>query len=170
ALPICEFALKADEYEDNQHYFLAQYFRDNFNRAMALAPIITTDVNITQLEVWVSNRSNSVDDSRDVLALMDLGEYQPYNTTLVTPGSTRYPSTGIPGGRSQQVANDLVPALSQFDNTFRQTQSDAAQRFFAATGRNDIYAKLTYARKLREGPEYTVNRRLGFISLNMPLN
>src|SRR3546814_7120061 len=59
-----EFALKADEYEDNQHYFLAQYFRDNFNRAMALAPIITTDVNITQIEVWISNRSNSVDDSR----------------------------------------------------------------------------------------------------------
>lgn len=165
-----EFALKADDYEDNQHFFLAHYFRENFNRAMAMAPILTTDVNITQIEVWISNRSNSVDDSRDVLALMDLGEYEPYNTTLISPGSTRYPSTGIPGEISPQVSNNLLTQLALFDPSFRQTQSDAVQRFFSSTGRNDNYAKLTYARKLREGTEYTVNRRLGFISLNMPLN
>lgn len=162
-----EFALKADEYEDNQHYFLAQYFRENFNRAMALAPIITTDVNITQIEVWISNRSNSVDDSRDVLALMDLGEYQPYNTALISAGNTRYPSTGIPGEPVQLYSNTLLQALP---DDARLTQSNGAQQFFQGNGANDNYAKLTYARKLREGTEYTVDRRLGFISLNMPLN
>jgi hypothetical protein len=162
-----EFALKADEYEDNQHYFLAHYFRDNFNRAMSLAPILTTDVNITQIEVWVSNRSNSVDDSRDVLALMDLGEYAPYNNTLIRPGNTRYPSTGIPGQPGQLISNNLLQLLPE---NARLTESNAVQEFFSSTGRNDNYAKLTYARKLREGTEYTVNRRLGFISLNMPLN
>ncbi|MGV3763591.1 MAG: cell surface protein SprA [Parapedobacter sp.] len=162
-----EFALKADEYEDNQHYFLAQYFRENFNRAMALAPILTTDVNITQIEVWVSNRSNSVDDSRDVLALMDLGEYQPYNTALIGPGNTRYPSTGIPGEPVQWYSNTLLQVLPA---DARLTQSNGAQQFFQGNGANDNYAKLTYARKLREGTEYTVDRRLGFISLNMPLN
>ena len=162
-----EFALKADEYEDNQHYFLAQYFRENFNRAMALAPIITTDVNITQIEVWISNRSNSVDDSRDVLALMDLGEYQPYNTALISAGNTRYPSTGIPGEPVQLYSNTLLQALP---DDARLTQSNGAQQFFQGNGGNDNYAKLTYARKLREGTEYTIDRRLGFISLNMPLN
>ena len=163
-----EFALKADEYEDNQHYFLAQYFRENFNRAMALAPIITTDVNITQIEVWVSNRSNSVDDSRDVLALMDLGEYQPYNTARIpVGGNTRYPSTGIPGDLTQFYANTLLEILP---DDARLTQSNGIQQFFQGYGGNDNYAKLTYARKLREGTEYTVDRRLGFISLNMPLN
>lgn len=161
-----EFALKADEYEDNQHYFLSQYFRDNFNRAMAMAPILTTDVNITQIEVWISNRSNSIDDSRDVLALMDLGEFSPYNP-MVSRGSSRHPSTGIPGEPSSLVSNnllDLLPADARY------TQSNAVQGFFQGSGGNDNYAKLTYARKLREGTEYTVNRRLGFISLNMPLN
>ncbi|WP_257666095.1 T9SS outer membrane translocon Sov/SprA [Parapedobacter tibetensis] len=164
-----EFALKADEYEDNQHYFLAQYFRDNFNRALSIAPIITTDVNITQIEVWISNRSNSVDDSRDVLALMDLGEVNAYNP-IVQQGASRYPSTGIPGEPNQQLSNRLIPQLQEYDPNFRQTQSNAVQTFFSGTGRNDNYAKLTYARKLREGTEYTVDRRLGFISLNMPLN
>nr|WP_325638355.1 cell surface protein SprA [Parapedobacter sp.] len=163
-----EFALKADEYEDNQHYFLAQYFRENFNRAMALAPILTTDVNITQIEVWISNRSNSVDDSRDILALMDLGEYEPYNTGRIPAGgNTRYPSTGIPGESVQFYSNRLLEVLP---NDARLTQSNGAQQFFQGYGGNDNYAKLTYARKLREGTEYTVDRRLGFISLNMPLN
>ncbi|WP_257657384.1 T9SS outer membrane translocon Sov/SprA [Parapedobacter lycopersici] len=161
-----EFALKADEYEDNQHYFLSQYFRDNFNRAMALAPLITTDINITQIEVWISNRSNSVNDSRDVLALMDLGEYTPYNS-LISRGSSRYPSTGIPGELATQVSNNLLTLLPP---DARYTQSNGVQAFFQGTGGNDNYAKLTYARKLNEGTEYTVNRRLGFISLNMPLN
>src|SRR5690606_37695099 len=60
-----EFSLKADDYEENQHYFLGQYFRENFNRALAMAPIINTQINITQIEVWVSNRSNSIEGSRD---------------------------------------------------------------------------------------------------------
>src|SRR5690606_741078 len=97
-----EFALKADEYEDNQHYFLAQYFRDNFNRAMAIAPVLTTDVNITQIEVWISNRSNSVDDSRDVLALMDLREFNP-NHDAIAPSGRRYLSTGYPGYPGKQL-------------------------------------------------------------------
>src|SRR3546814_613361 len=152
-----EFALKADEYEDNQHYFLAQYFRDNFNRAMALAPIITTDVNITQIEVWISNRSNSVDDSRDVLALMDLGEYQPYNTALISPGNTRYPSTGIPGEPIQLYSNTLLQALPA---DARLTQSNGAQQFFQGNGANEHYARITYTRKHSEGPADTVNRRV----------
>src|SRR5690606_37284964 len=122
---------------------------------------------ITQIEVWVSNRSNSVDDSRDVLALMDLGEYAPYNNTLIRPGNTRYPSTGIPGQPGQLISNNLLQLLPE---NARLTESNAVQEFFSSTGRNDNYAELTYARKLREGTEYTVNRRLGFISLNMPLN
>lgn len=161
-----EFALKADEYEDNQHYFLGQYFRDNFNRAMSLAPMITTNINITHIEVWISNRSNAVEGSRDVLALMDLGEYNPYNTMLINPMTSVMPSTGIPGELLPQYSNDLLqklPANARFTN------SNAIQDFFWGQGNNDNYAKLTYARKLNEGTDFTLDRRLGFISLRLPL-
>lgn len=161
-----EFTLKADDYENNQHYFLGQYFRENFNRAMSMAPLITTNINITQIEVWVNNRTNAVDGSRDVLALLDLGEYRPYNTTLISPGTSRMPSTGIPGQLSPQISNNL---LQQLPADARNTQSNVLSGFFGGTGGHDNYAKVTYARKLREGTDFTINRQLGFISLRMPL-
>lgn len=160
-----EFALKADEYEDNQHYFLAHYFRDNFNRTLAMAPLINTTVNITQIEVWVSNRSSAIEGSRDVLALMDLGEYNPYNPTLSSRFSL-YPSSGIPGDPSSGHSNDLLELLP---SDARLTQSNEVQNFFRASGANDNYAKLTYARKLNQGTDFTLDPRLGFISLRMPL-
>ena len=35
-----EFEIRADEYEENRHYFIAQYFRDNYNNAMATLPVV----------------------------------------------------------------------------------------------------------------------------------
>lgn len=161
-----EFSLKADDYEENQHYFLGQYFRENFNRALAMAPIINTQINITQIEVWVSNRSNSIEGSRDVLALLDLGERNPYNNSLIQSGPSALPSTGLPGDPTSSLSNNLTQILP---GDARLTQSNSIQTFFTGTGGTDNYAKLTYARRLVEGMDFTLNRQLGFISLKMPL-
>ncbi|MGJ1265707.1 cell surface protein SprA [Sphingobacterium spiritivorum] len=161
-----EYTLQADNYEANQHYFLSQYFRENYNRTLALAPIINTNINISQVEVWLSNRSNSYEDARDVMALMDLGEYQPYNN-LISPGSSRLPSTGIPNENNATVSNNLLSLLG--DNG-RQSNGTFVQSFFAGSGANDNYAKMTYARKLIENRDFTIDRKLGYISLNLPLN
>ncbi len=158
--------LNLDDYEANQHYFLSQYFRDNYNQALALAPIITTNINITQIEVWVNNRSNSYEEARDVLGLLDLGEYNPYSSSI-TRGSARNPSTGLPGQNSGQVSNNL---LSQLGDNGRLSSGNFVQSFFAATGGTDNYEKLTYARKLLEGKDYFLNAKLGYISLLYPLN
>jgi cell surface protein SprA len=66
-----EFRIGADNYEANKHYFLAQYFRDNYNKSLRNIPTITSTTNISRIEVWVTNRSNSTTDSRDVLAFME---------------------------------------------------------------------------------------------------
>src|SRR5690606_8606374 len=162
-----ELSIELDNYEANQHFFLGQYFRDTYNDALAMAPVINSSVNITQIEVWMSNRSNSYEDARDVLALMDLGEYQPYYSAI-NSGSSRLPSTGIPGEVGPAVSNDL---LTQLGEQGRESNGAFVQNFFSA-GRaspNDHYVKLTYARKLVEGRDCTVNRRLGYISLVYPL-
>lgn len=182
-----QFSLKADAYEDNQHYFLAQYFRDTFKDALRMAPLIRTNINITQIEVWISNRSNAVDGSRDVLALLDLGESNAglYNNTgLIPSGMTHLPSTGIPGEIAPQVSNQLIAEMErETGGASRLTRSTSVRAFFEGGGHvdpisgqpdtryraNDNFAKLTYARKLNEGTDYTVDRRLGFISLRMPL-
>lgn len=164
-----EFALGADDYEDNQHYFLGQYFRERFNDAMSMAPLIRSDINITQIEVWVSNRSNAVDGSRDVLALLDLAEQSPYNDLLINAGTSSLPSTGLPGEGAPLYSNDLLQRLPA---DARATHSDGAREFFSVNPgitATDNFAKMVYARKLNEGTDFTVDRKLGFISLRMPL-
>src|SRR5690606_22555473 len=98
------------------------------------------------------------EDARDVLALMDLGEYQPYYNPI-NSGSSRMPSTGIPGELAPSISNDLLTQLGQQG---RESNGQFVQNFFAAgsTSPNDNYVKMTYARKLVEGRDYTVNRRL----------
>jgi len=54
---VTSFSFKADDYEENRHFLLAQYFRNNFNRAMAKLPVVTSQVNILRVEVWVTNRA-----------------------------------------------------------------------------------------------------------------
>ncbi|QNL52494.1 cell surface protein SprA [Olivibacter sp. SDN3] len=164
-----EFALKADDYEDNKHYFLAHYFRENYNRVMANAPLLLTNINITQIEVWVTNRSNSIENSRDVLAFMDLGENSPWNSMLNLPGGSALPAAAVLGDPAfPQQSNRLLEILQQYSEA-RYSSSNAIAALFQATGANDNFARLTNARKLNEN-EFTLNHRLGYISLNMPLN
>src|SRR6185312_14043070 len=106
------FAFSPSDYEANRHFFLAQYFRDNYNKALANIPIISSNATVTRIEVWVTNRTNSVNGSRDVLAFMDLGENKPYNKTLVQggPGFSGLPA-GFSGPGFPQQSNSLLRNL-----------------------------------------------------------
>jgi len=167
-----EFRITADNYEANKHYFLAHYFRENYNRALQNLPIITSNVNITKIEVWVTNRNNSTTDSRDILGLIDLGENQAaniYNDALVSgAGGSVMPAAGPlndPAFQAQQ-SNNLLRNLPA---DVRLTNSNTINSYFQSTGGTSNYSKLTYARKLTDR-EYTLNARLGYISLNISLN
>ncbi|MGZ3890988.1 MAG: T9SS outer membrane translocon Sov/SprA, partial [Mucilaginibacter sp.] len=162
------FTFQAGDYEANRHYFLSQYFRDNYNKALANIPIISSNVNITRIEVWVTNRNNSTNGSRDVLAFMDLGENTPFNKSLVQggPGFSGLPA-GFSGPGFPQESNSLLKGIPA---AARQTNSNAIATYFQSTGRDDNYAKLTYARKLIQDKEFTLHQQLGYISLNYPLN
>ncbi|HXB93103.1 MAG TPA: cell surface protein SprA, partial [Puia sp.] len=51
---VTSFSFKADDYDENRHFLLAQYFHDNFNNAMSRLPIVTSQVQILRIEVWVT--------------------------------------------------------------------------------------------------------------------
>ena len=161
------FSFTPADYEANRHYFLSQYFRDNYNKALANIPIISSNVTITRIEVWVTNRDNSTNGSRDVLAFMDLGENKPYNKTLIQGGAgfSGLPAGFLGPGFSQQ-SNSLLQNLPA---TARQTNSNTVNSYFQSTGGSDNYAKLTYAKKLTSD-KYVLHPQLGYISLNYPLN
>ncbi|MDB5286039.1 MAG: cell surface protein SprA [Mucilaginibacter sp.] len=156
------------DYEANKHFFLSQYFRNNYNRALANIPIISSNVNITKIEVWTTNRTNVTTDSRDIVAFLDLGENKPYNTTLIQGGAG---FSGLPAGFQgpgfTQQSNSLLQNLPP---NSRVTNSNDIANYFRSTGSTDNYSKLTYARKLVLGKEYTLSPQLGYISLNYPLN
>ena len=160
------FTLTPPDYEANKHYFLSQYFRDNYNRALANIPIISSNINITRIEVWVTNRTNSTTGSRDVLGFMDLGENKPYNKIIQGGAAYSALPAGFSGPGFKQQSNSLLRNLPA---TARQTNSNAITSYFAGSGGTDNYAKVTYARKLTD-KEYTLNPQLGYISLNNALN
>ena len=162
-----EFNFSADNYEANKHYFLSHYFRDNYNRALSTAPVLQSSVHITQIEVWITNKSNTIDNARDILAFMDLGEYNPYNSTIITSGNSMLPAAASLNDPSYpQQSNNLLSVLPA---QARYTNSNDIQSFFRSSGGGDNFAKLTYARKLTER-EFSFDPKLGYISLNMPLN
>ena len=163
-----EFRITSDNYEANKHYFLSQYFRNNYNKAMANLPIITSAINITKLEVWVTNRTNSTTDSRDILAFMDLGENSPSNIALFQGGAgfNIFPSAFTDPNFLVKQSNNLLQSIPL---NARITNNNEIDDFFQNKGSTDDYTKLTYARKLNER-EYTLNPILGFISLNASLN
>ncbi len=150
------FEFKANDYEENRHFILAQYFRQNYNKAMANLPAVNSLVNILRLEVWVTNRNGSTTDTRDVVALADLGEKYPYNYP-VSPGFDSLPSNTV---------NGLYQAIT----------SDPASRFssqvtgkLASLGLKPVQDfEKTFARKLGVS-DYYFNPQVGFISLNQPL-
>ncbi len=161
-----EFKFLADNYEANRHFFLSHYFREQYDRALEEPPIIKTNVLISRVEVWVTNRNRVGDeDTRDVLALIDLGENQriysnnPQLTTSQSPYPNSQPGTNAPASNNLL---DIIPSSS------RNVGDNAIATYFGDKGGPDNYAKIR-ARKLTDR-EYTFHPQLGYISLNAALN
>jgi protein involved in gliding motility SprA len=69
---VTDFELYASEYDENRHFFLAHYFRDNYNRALTQYPFINSNVQITRSEVWITNRTNRTENVRNIVAIQIL--------------------------------------------------------------------------------------------------
>lgn len=161
---ITNFNIQAHNYDQNRHYFLSQFFKDQFDDAMSTLPLLSTGVMINRVEVWVTNRSGNYENTRDILTLMDLGEYRPYNRTL---------STGTNQPFADNNANHLYGDIinNPDANLIRQSKTclDNMNLNFSNMQQGLDYELLTYARQLGEN-DFTVNQRLGYISLNTALN
>lgn len=69
-----EYEVTIDNYDSDKHFFLSQFFRDNYEAALKTLPTINSPITITKIEVWLTNKSNNFTDSRNVVAFLDLGE------------------------------------------------------------------------------------------------
>ena len=166
------FNIKADQYMANQHYFLAQYFRDNYDTALAHLPIISSGVTITRVEVWVTNTSTATQNTRYVLGFSDLGESQPHFTEKTGSHVTMNSQYGfLPGGKYPPAdsVNSLDPWM--LERTLGVSTPTSAISALQSKGFQLVtdFEKIDLARMLQP-TEYTLNPRLGYISLRQPLN
>ena len=163
-----EFELYIRDYDENRHFFLAQYFRDNYDKALATYPYLDTrGLQITRLEVWVTNRSNRTDNVRNVVALQDLGENETLGSAVnVISGPGAFPDNG----NNAFDPTNIGGGSSQITNAIRDVATVQSGILVPNVNEGIDYAKLENARKLIDGQEYLFSSELGYISLNQRLN
>lgn len=152
-----EFYFKADEYEDNKHFFIAQYFRDHYNEAMATLPVVSSPIVITKIEVWRTTVGAATQENRNIIAFTDLGEFEP-QSNIFSPYQLGYPCDN---------SNNLLTVI---DTSMYRDLTTASNNLRARGLTAGIdYEKVESARLLNPS-EYTFNSKLGFISLNTSLS
>src|SRR5690606_13837290 len=62
---IQDFELFALDYDADRHFFLSQYFRNNYDKALDRYPLIDSRVQITRIEVWITNKQNRISNTNN---------------------------------------------------------------------------------------------------------
>lgn len=153
------FQKRLDDYEENRHFLLAQYFRDNYNKAMSTLPVINSQIQIKRIEVWVTNRNGQTTNARDVVGLTDIGE------PVLRAERKAYesnPNNPFPDNSANKLYSKLI-------NQPNARNPAGVSTVLAQEGlRSAEDYERTFARKLTEN-EYFFNGQVGFLSLNIPL-
>ena len=180
-----DFTVTALDYDEDKHFFLAQYFRDNYDAALINYPYIRSQAQVTRIEVWVTNRSQQTLNVRNVVGIQDLGEFDPLNAgeenpTRIgdnVPGTFFNPNnSGQPNALPRNNANDFDPNAIGQGGALTESIRDIAtvEQGFNVPGypvnQGFDYSFLENARKLEQGRDFTFNSQLGYVSLSQRLS
>jgi cell surface protein SprA len=162
-----EFEVKADEYDENRHFFLSHYNRDVFEVSLSNMPQVKGLFKIENIEVWITNDRNEVENVRDIVALADLGEPERFTNPNTEPFPTpRYqeicdgkplPDNEANNLYQELIANDAIREIDQAVSILQSSQFGLQQ--------SRDFEKVS-ARRLKPS-EYTFHPGLGFISVNV---
>ena len=155
------FEIEVANYDENRHFFLSHYFRDNYDRSMAQLPTIMSGVTINRIEVWVTNKTSDYTNPRNIVAFTDIGENKHISNNMWQPmGGLELPSNN---------ANSLYSTINNNYSEIRDIDqvNNVLSNINGINGGLD-YEKLSNARLLSSS-EYTLNSALGYISLKNSL-
>jgi cell surface protein SprA len=153
------FEFSATNYEENRHFFLSHFFRERYDDNMKTLPTISSGITIKRIEIWVTNKSATTENNRNIIALADLGEPSYISNHL-------WNATGnVPANRTnteyETIVNNYPEARDISQTTAILDGIGGGDEF---EGSRD-YEKLQSARKLNTN-EYTLNAALGYINLS----
>ena len=148
------FEINVADYEENRHFFLSRYFRNHYDEWMQKLPNLVTGITINRVEIWVTNKSGTTANTRNIVALTDLGEASKISNPMWT-------ATGqVPSNR----ANTEYQAMTTQYVAARDIDQAAATLEGAGLVGGADFEKLESARLLSSS-EYSVNTALGYVSL-----
>ena len=159
-----DFSINVDNYDQNRHFFLAHYFRDNYDRFASKLPFVSSGVKITRIEVWVTNKNSNFNQSRNLVAFEDLGE----NTHLASNYWQPDFSSPVPSNSSNNLLQVIKTSYPEARNINAVTQALEPLSAYGIEGGTD-FEKVESARQLSSS-EYTLNSTLGYISIKAALN
>lgn len=148
------FEINVADYEENRHFFLSRYFRNQYDRWMQKLPNLVTGVTINRVEIWVTNKTGTTANTRNIVALTDLGETSKISNPMWT-------ATGQVPSNS---ANTEYQAMTTQYVAARDIDQAAAILEGAGLVGGADFEKLESARLLNSS-EYSVNTALGYVSL-----
>lgn len=159
-----KYSIKVDNYDANRHFFLAQYFYDNYDRFASRLPHVSSGIKITRIEVWITNKNGNYNESRNFVGFMDLGE----NTRLANDYWIPNRSFDNPSNQSNNLLEVIKNEYPSARNINSVTQALEPLKAYGIEGGKD-FEKVESARLLKTS-EYTLNSDLGYISLKSALN
>jgi len=160
---ISDFEIYADNYEENKHFFMAYHFRDTYDKSNKTLPLVTSGVQIQRIEVWITNRTNNYNQTRNIIAFTDLGENNSQRLESLVWAD-------VPYNNPDNGHNKLYQSV--LNNTNIRNYVNASNELSGPSYNMEQsveYEKLENARLLNSN-EYTYNSVLGYISLNQALN
>ena len=154
------FEIDVADYEENRHFFLSHYFRERYDKAMSTLPNLTTGIEVTRVEIWVTNKSGNTSNTRNIIALTDLGE-----NTKVSNSLWSLTGQSVPGNNANTEYKTLV---NEYEAARDIDQTNTVLAGLPGFENGVDYEKLASARLLTSS-EYTVNKALGYVSLKTGL-
>lgn len=153
------FEKNVTDYEENKHFFLSEYFRNHYDGWMQKLPNLTTGITINRVEVWVTNKTGSSENTRNIVALTDLGENEKVSNPMWAVGGIMVPAN--------KANTEYDAMVNQYSAARDANQTSSTLESAGLIGGND-FEKLENARLLNSS-EYTVNTAMGYISLRNQL-
>jgi len=163
-----EFTLNPTDYDEDSHYFLGYYFRNNWNRAHRDPTSITLSNGfdgVEEIEVWklTTTTRDQETEVRNVAAVVDLGE-----PSALLQQADAFTTPVLPAPQGDQYAPRDIDNLRQTDSTnsvssYVESAANLDQPLQAQDFESGDF------KKLERGRDYRLDPNLGFISLKQRL-
>ncbi|MCA0235062.1 MAG: cell surface protein SprA [Bacteroidetes bacterium] len=164
------FEKPIDEYDENRHFFLSHWNRDEFEPAMKCLPVPMSLFNVTRMEVWITNDKLATEQFRDIVAVTDLGEADTAKMVsdqyaLTAPPYLDIKGKALPDNNNNSLYAQLTEGLN--DDPTGRYNDKVIRRLTNELGLTQIRDFEKMSGRLLSPSEYTYNEQLGFLSINL---